>query len=967
MIKAQAGKEASSEKTIQTKAQCHFISNTHWDREWRFSMQRTRHMLVYMLDMLLDIFEKEPNYKSFHMDSQTVPLQDYLEIKPEREDLLKKYIQEKKLFVGPWFCLPDEFSVGGESLVRNLLLGHKMAKKFGHVSKTGYSPFSWGQISQMPQIYKGFGIDFIAFYRGVNTIVAPRSEYFWEGADGSKLVASRLAVRPRYNVWYVVQRPLYWNQKNENNRVMSWKAGHGPFKFIDDANNGIDMQYMHPYFDYFKNEAGPRAKQAYDEQDGDWTTPHRFWSCGHDSSCPDIREVRMIADCNEAIKDKGSVFHSSVEDFQKSVVENVSADLPVVKGEMRHYYTTGSTSVLFGWIISARMDIKKDNFITERALTGLAEPLSVFASLLGASYPQGFINTAYNWLLQNHGHDSIGGCSRDIIGEDMLYRTRQCREISSCVGERAMLDIAGSVNLSEFGPDSMALVVYNPASFKRSEILSATIDIPQEWKCDGFEIVDENNKKVALQITEKVGNAYPVVQSPNDTANMFPMVRYHAKVQFENVPSMGYRTFMVKPIKKFRTSKIKHMLTGPRTMENEFISVTINSNGTLNVIDKSNGKAYNELGYFCDSSEIGNPWEHHTVASESRFTTLSEKAEIALVHSGELETVFKIKINWALPEGRTKDDKARSPHLRPYIIINTVTLRRGQQWVEISSEINNNVEDHYLQVAFPTNINSDKVMAQGQFDVIERSVIPPDPSLYDEKIQLEQPMNSFVDISDGHSGFALLNEGLKAYEASDDPARTLSLTMLRCFPLRICVTQEMLDYSQSDKGSQCLGKHTFRYAIMPHSGDWEKGKVWQASDRFNFNFSAAQVGPTVHGTEALSKSFLEVKPDVLPVSAVKRSESGNGWIVRLYNPFEKTISASVRLNGGLCGPAKSLSPVERITAEFALPQSDKNKKWSRVRTVTLEETPENDLAMDADGWVNFEMSKKKILTIEFLP
>jgi alpha-mannosidase len=353
------------------------------------------------------------------------------------------------------------------------------------------------------------------------------------------------------------------------------------------------------------------------------------------------------------------------------------------------------------------------------------------------------------------------------------------------------------------------------------------------------------------------------------------MVRYNAKVKFENIPPMGYRTFFVKPLKKFRAAKIENMVTGPRTMENEFISVTINANGTLTVTDKSNGKIYNEIGYFVDSSEIGNPWEHHTVANESRYTTLSEKAEVTLLYSGELETVFRVKINWALPEGRTKDDKARSPHLKPYTIVNTITLRRGQMWVEISTDIDNVVEDHYLQVAFPTNINSDTVMVQGQFDTIERSVIPPDPSLYDEKIQLEQPMNSFVDISDGKCGLALLNEGLKAYEASNDPARTISLTMLRCFPLRICVTQEMLDYSQTDKGSQCLGKHTFRYAVMPHIGNYEDAKVWQAADRFNLAFMAAQVGPTVHGTEPLSKAFLEVRPDIVPVSAVKRTESGH--------------------------------------------------------------------------------------------
>ena len=37
------------------KINCHFISNTHWDREWRFSARRTQYMLGYMLDMLTDI------------------------------------------------------------------------------------------------------------------------------------------------------------------------------------------------------------------------------------------------------------------------------------------------------------------------------------------------------------------------------------------------------------------------------------------------------------------------------------------------------------------------------------------------------------------------------------------------------------------------------------------------------------------------------------------------------------------------------------------------------------------------------------------------------------------------------------------------------------------------------------------------------------------------------------------------
>ncbi len=103
-----------TERTDKTKTttQCHFISNTHWDREWRFSMQRTRHMLVYMMDMLLDIFEREPQFKSFHLDSQTVPIQDYLEIRPEKKETVAKLIEERSFWSVPGTVCRTNFRLG---------------------------------------------------------------------------------------------------------------------------------------------------------------------------------------------------------------------------------------------------------------------------------------------------------------------------------------------------------------------------------------------------------------------------------------------------------------------------------------------------------------------------------------------------------------------------------------------------------------------------------------------------------------------------------------------------------------------------------------------------------------------------------------------------------------------------------------------------------------------------------------
>lgn len=957
--------KTASETSSKPLIQCHFISNTHWDREWRFSMQRTRHMLVSMMDMLLDIFEKEPMFTSFHLDSQTIPLQDYLEIRPEKKAVLSRLIREKKLLVGPWFVLPDEFSVSGESLVRNLLLGHKIAKSFGYVSKTGYSPFSWGQISQMPQLYKGFGIDFAAFYRGINTETAPQSEYLWQGADGTRLVASRLARRPRYNVWYVIQRPAYWKMKDVNGRVIPWNCGFGPFKFTGDLYSDFDAQYSRQKYIYDEKCIPDSAKTAIEEQDGDWATHHRFWSCGHDSSCPDIREVRMIRDCNQALKGVAKVFHSTFEDFQREIMSTVNGQLPVVAGEMRYRSDSKSTSPLFGWILSARMDIKMENFKTEREVTHYAEPLAVFAGLLGADFPDGFLGQAYNWLLQNHGHDSIGGCSREIVGLDMQYRYRQAREIAGCVAERALLDIAGTIDYSVSTAEDMTLLVYNPAPFTRDEIVTLNLDVPREWNSESVEIVDECSQKQEIQILGSKNEHFQIVQSPNDTANMFETKLYRVKALLKDIPSMGYRTFFVRPAAKTAANEKPSLLSGLQTLENQYLRVIINANGTLTVIDKQTDRIFENMGYFRDTAEIGNPWQHEDVEQQEIFTTLQENAEVTLVQDNALEASFRIRLNWALPERRAEGDKSRSGSRRIVPIVNTVTLRKGQPWIEIVTEIENTVEDHYLQACFPGRIASSAVHAQGQFDVIERPVKIADGERYMEPPQPEQPMNSFIDITDGRHGLAILNEGMKAYEATGEARPELRLTLLRCFPLRICVTQEMTDYSSVDKSSQCLGRHRFRYAVMPHSGTWAEADIWRASERFNMPLVVAQTAPTEGGTEPIRKSFLEVVPPVVHVSAVKRSENGDGWVVRLFNPCDDIIDAQVRFNGGFQHVAAVKSPVERLQDDMALSAAGEKKKWSSVRLVTLEELIEKDLIMGPEGWCNIPMASKKIVTVEF--
>jgi len=928
-------------------------------------MQKVRHRLVYFLDQLFDILQRDPEYHSFHLDSQTVPIQDYLEIRPERRELFARMVRERRLFVGPWFCLPDENCVGGESIIRNLQLGHRMARELGHVSKTGYSPFSWGQISQMPQIYKGFGIEFAAFYRGINTRVAPQSEFFWEGPDGTRIVASRLSRRPRYNVYYIIQRAVYWGVEDTDFKQEKWNNGHGPWRMTSPEFGDRDYDYMHPGFDYHSELVPAKAQQAMEEQDDDWTTPHRFWSIGHDASFADIRETDMIRDCREALKEQADVFHSSLEQFQQGVLASAGDDLPVLRGEMRYPSTDKDYSPLLGWVTSARMYIKQANFRTERNLMSYAEPMAFFAHMLGAPYQEGFLRTAFNWLLQNHGHDSIGGCSRDIIHDDMLYRYRQADEISRCVIEEAMLEISRAIDFSGWSPEDVAVVAYNPHSAPRTRVQACLIDLPEHWVGNEFDLIDEQGEALSIQTECILSRHYGLLNPQGDVPTTLLSDRYRVRAVWPEIPGYGYRAFRLAP-RKTPASPAKSLCTGSNTMENEHLSVSINPNGTLLVTYKDTGRSFDQIGYFRDTSETGNPWEHVTVPGDCPLTTRNASAQITLIEEGPVSAAFRVEIDWIIPAGLNEDRSQRSEAGVHMQIINVVRLSHGERWVTVETALENHAVNHYLQVCFPTGIKTPRVHVQTPFDVVERDCRVADPEAYAEVPQNEHPMNSFVDRSDGNVGLALLNEGLKAYQAENDDEATVSLSLLRCFSLLIWQTWKVSDYSSFDPGSQCPGPHRFRYAVMPHTGDWEDAGLWQAAEDFNLELITAQMSPAGRGPLKHNHSFLELTPNTAQVSAVKKSEQGEGWVVRLFNPGSTPVNARLRLNGGNAPPTHPGSPVERIQASYRI-ADEEAQPWNAARLVTLEELPEQDLEIQSDGYVEVTLTPRQIRTVEWLP
>ena len=152
----------------------HFISHSHWDREWYKTFETFRLDLVDMINSLINIFKTKPDYKHFTFDGQAIILEDYAEILPEKIAELKSCIREEKISIGPWYVLADQFLVSGESTVRNLLIGEKLCKQFdGQVMKVGYIPDSFGHIAMMPAILR--------LYESISSVQSCSPLSGWQG------------------------------------------------------------------------------------------------------------------------------------------------------------------------------------------------------------------------------------------------------------------------------------------------------------------------------------------------------------------------------------------------------------------------------------------------------------------------------------------------------------------------------------------------------------------------------------------------------------------------------------------------------------------------------------------------------------------------------------------------------------------------------------------------------------------
>ena len=140
--------------------------HSHWDREWYREFEIFRLRLLRVFDNILDMLNNG-NIPSFYFDGQVCALLDYLKLRPEKEALVRQFISERKLFIGPFYTLVDEFLTDGICFRKNLEIGLKIASDFGCQNFIGYFADTFGHSQNIPEILLEYGIDKAIVWRGV--------------------------------------------------------------------------------------------------------------------------------------------------------------------------------------------------------------------------------------------------------------------------------------------------------------------------------------------------------------------------------------------------------------------------------------------------------------------------------------------------------------------------------------------------------------------------------------------------------------------------------------------------------------------------------------------------------------------------------------------------------------------------------------------------------------------------------
>ncbi len=724
----------------------HIISHTHWDREWYLPYESHHMRLIMLIDQLLDAIDNDPKFNSFHLDGQTICIDDYLQVKPQNREKLMNAIESGKINIGPWYILQDAFLTSAEANVRNGYYGNIDCKRYGRKTSVGYYPDTFGIYAQAPQLLSELEIDNMIFGRGVSTtgfnnkvsndFESKYSEMKITASSGSSVLGILFAN------WYsngneiptdVHNAKQYWDQKlsecerytNSNHLLFMNGCDHTPYQ--SDVTNAIDV-------------------------------------------------------ANSLYQDVNFVQSSFAEYLEALKIETVEEDLTTISGELTSQTTDGFYTLVN--TASSRINQKIANAKLQDKYEFVVEPLS---ALYADNYLHSELEYGWKKLMQNHPHDSICGCSVDSVHTTIDSRFEDSNNVSDHVINRTLKVASEQIK----GQYQCGFTLFNPSEiantrhtvhveFARQEFgcnFKAACDQMKEVVIPNLKLIDSDGIEIDAQIIDLgIGFDYYL---PDDKFRR-PYYARNLEVKFNYMfDYIGHQSFYLVESNQTKTFRnIEHL-------ENEHVKVEVNHDGSISILNKYTGRTQSNLLRIFDQGDIGNEYMFGPVQNDCELFIQAVNS-IVYDNCGGLQTCTVIA-DLEIPESASellateqleiieynKRQAGRSNEKIKLPIEIIYSLNDFDHGVKVEMKIKNTAKDHRLRVRFELDDNLNYHYADTAFEIVKRDNKPlstwQNPSF-------DQRLAKFVRLVNSQDSLTIATCGLHEYEVRDN---YVDVTLLR--------------------------------------------------------------------------------------------------------------------------------------------------------------------------------------------
>jgi len=787
---------------MSEKKKLYVVANAHLDTQWNWTIQDTiRDCVKSTLERNFDLFEKYPHYRmNFEGAFRYKLAKEYY---PDLYEKLKGYIAEGRWNVaGSTWDAMDANVPSSEALMRQVLYGNGFyEKEFGRKSTDIFLADCFGFNYALPSVEAHMGLNGFHTQKLVWGVGSPIYE-----EDGTVSKPMPVRGKPRMDLGK-------WVGPDGKGVAASFLEGNYTYNF----NNDHDERPVGQREEYL------RAIEHNEKYTGHAVRSMYYGTGDYGGSCRES-SARMV---NEAVEANGNpdsmyeVVSASTDQIFNELTEAQRDALPVYDGELLIPHGSGA---LTSHTISKRWNRKNE------LLGDSAERAAVMAGWLGASeYPAERLLTAWQTFLWHQFHDDLPGTSIAAAyvfsyNDYVIALNMFAAELANAVG--------GVVRFLDTMVQGTPIVVYNPVSCTRNDVVCAEIDVKTPY----VRVFDGAGNEVPAQIS--VINGKSVVKF---IAKAAPVSCTVYDVRESDTPS---------PL-------ASNISVDGRVLENQRYIVTIDENGDIaSIVDKANGNfellkspAHLEIGP--DTSANWPSWELVWKDALETPVIVGGTPEIEILENGPAVVSIKIKRTY---EGSEFEQ--------------IVSLWDGGQRVDVACRVDWYQRKSNLRAAFPLNVSNSKATFDLGLGAIESGNTDSFP-------YYQHVAHQWADLTaeDGSYGVSILNDCKYGMDKPNDNTLRLTLIHTPAYPFS----------SESGQDWQDMGLNIFTYSIAGHAGFRDT----TAMEAAELNQPMMPFTAPKHTGSGRELSFVSVSDAHVLIRCIKKEEKGDRLIVRVQETSGK--------------------------------------------------------------------------------